>query len=311
MRKHPLKNIAVSVHQRVLNKARETGRPFNELVQYFAMERFLYRLSKSSYAGKFILKGALMFNTWKVVYSRPTKDIDLLGKIKNDISTVVEVIKEVCLQEVEPDGIVFDTTSIIGERVTEDADYAGVRIRLRGSLDTTNITMQIDIGFGDVVVPSAEWIEYPSILNFASPQLRGYSKESIIAEKFEAMVKLGVLNSRMKDFFDIFFLLQQFNFDGRTLASAIMKTFSNRHTIIPIKLVNLTNTLTEDSSKKSQWRAFIRKNRIDNAPEDLRDVIGVIANFLGPIVDAIVKGLSFNRTWRAPGPWLGHSAGDI
>jgi len=206
MTKRPHRDIAASVRQRLLNHARETGRPFNELLQYFAMERFLYRLSKSPYVDNFVLKGALMLTVWEAPLSRPTMDIDLLGLIDNSIEDIVAVTKNICTQEVEPDGITFEPSGIEGERITEDADYGGVRVRFRGSLGTAHITMQLDIGFGDMVIPAADSLEYPTILDLPAPKLRGYTKESTIAEKFEAMVKLGILNSRMKDFFDIWLL---------------------------------------------------------------------------------------------------------
>ena len=160
MNKGHLKNIAASVHQRLLNKARKTGRPFGELLHYFAMERFLYRLSKSPHAERFILKGALMFIAWKAPLSRPTMDIDLLGRVRNSVDEVVGLVKEICLQNVEPDGVLFDPASIAGERIIEDADYAGIRIRFRGYLGNAHIEMQIDIAFGDIVIPSATPTDY-------------------------------------------------------------------------------------------------------------------------------------------------------
>ena len=297
------KNIAASVRQRLLNKARETGRPFNELLQYFAMERFLYRLSKSHYADNFVLKGALMLTVWKAPLSRPTIDIDLLGRIDNSIETIVEVTKEICRQEVEPDGIAFDVASIEAERIAEDADYKGIRVRFRGSLGTAQIVMQLDIGFGDILVPSPEPTNYPTILDLPAPQLLGYTKESTIAEKFEAMVKLGILNSRMKDFFDIWLMLRQFDFDGATLSAAIIKTFSTRGTSIQPEPITLTRTFAKDTDKAVQWRGFIRKNRLTDVPQNFPEVITAIASFLGPIAKTLAGGHSFRGTWKAPGPW--------
>ncbi len=155
-------NVAASVHQRLLNKARQTNRPFNELLQYFAMERFLYRLSRSVHANQFVLKGALMFTAWRAPVTRPTMDIDLLGITDNRVDAIVAVVKDICRQDVEPDGLVFDAAGVEGERIVEDADYAGVRARFRGTLSTARIAMQLDIGFGDVVVPESETAEYPT-----------------------------------------------------------------------------------------------------------------------------------------------------
>ena len=237
MTRRPPKNIAASVRQRLLIKARETGRPFSELLQYFAMERFLYRLSKSRYKDNFVLKGALMLTVWEAPLTRPTMDIDLLGRIDNSIETIVEVTREICRQEVEPDGIDFDIATVEAERIAEGADYEGIRVRFRGSLDTARIVMQLDIGFGDIVIPSPEPTNCPTLLDLPAPRLRGYSRESTIAEKFEAMVKLGILNSRMKDFFDIWLMLHQFDFEGPILAEAISKTFSAQ---VPTEWVNLS-----------------------------------------------------------------------
>ena len=193
----PVKNLAASVRDRLLNQAKRTKRPFNELLQYYAMERFLYRLAKSKYAAQFVLKGALMLRVWQSSESRPTMDVDLLGITSNDEDEITAQIREILSTEVEPDGLHFDTSSVTAERIIEDADYQGLRIRFHGTLGSAKVNMQLDIGFGDVVFPEAVLSKYPTILDFPAPELRCYSRESAIAEKFEAMVKLGELNSRM------------------------------------------------------------------------------------------------------------------
>lgn len=296
-------NIAASVHQRLLNKARETGRPFTELLQYFAMERFLYRLSISPHADKFILKGALMLTVWRAPLSRPTMDIDVLGQTDNSIDSIVSIVKEICRQEVEADGLIFDATSVEGERITEDADYEGVRVRFRGELGAARFVIQFDVGFGDVIIPSPLSAYYPTILDFPAPYLSGYSKESTVAEKFEAMVKLDILNSRMKDFFDIWLLSRQFDFDGETLAKAIKKTFSTRKTEIPAEPTPLTDTFASDATKAKQWQGFIRKSRLTDVPEDFGEIIKDIATFLGPVAKRLSAGHPFRDFWKAPGPW--------
>jgi predicted nucleotidyltransferase component of viral defense system len=301
--KRQYKNIGASIRQRLLTNARETDRPFSELLQYFAMERFLYRLSKSRHADNFILKGALMLTVWEALLTRPTLDIDFLGRIENSVETLVKVTREICQQEVEPDGVVFDVTDIDAERIAEDADYEGVRIRFRGSLDTARFVIQLDIGFGDIIVPSPESMNYPTILDLPAPHLRGYSRESTIAEKFEAMVKLGILNSRMKDFFDVWLMSCRFNFDGTTLTEAITKTFSTRGTSIHADPIALTKTFGGDTEKATQWRGFVRKNRLVNVPQNLVEVVTAIATFLGPIVKNLAEGHVFKATWKAPGPW--------
>ncbi len=209
------KNMAASVHARLAEIARRTGRPFQELLQYYAMERFLYRLSKSPHAARFVLKGALMLRVWDAPMARPTKDIDLLGRLENSLENLSTVVREICAVDVEPDGLVFRPATVKSERIRED------RIRFDGLLARARIAMQLDVGIGDVMVPGPVEIAYPTLLDFPAPRLKGYPRETAIAEKFEAMVKLGTLNSRMKDFYDIWLLSRQFDFDGPTLAQAV------------------------------------------------------------------------------------------
>lgn len=302
MTKRVIKDVAASVRQRLQNNARETGRPFQEVLQYFAMERLLYRLSQSPHANKFVLKGALMLAAWQAPVSRPTKDIDLLAKTGNDIAAIEAVVRDICTTVVQPDGLRFDRDSVEGTVITEDADYEGVRVTFLGYLERARISMQIDFGFGDVLVPRATLIDYPTILDFKAPRLRGYSRESAVAEKFEAMVKLGQINSRMKDFFDIWLLARQYDFAGETLASAIEQTFARRGTTLSASPVALRAAFA-DPAKVTQWNAFRRTSRLDLAPSDLTEVISVIREFLHPVATAIRAKMKFDRRWSAPGPW--------
>lgn len=280
-------NIAASIRQKLLNKARDSARPFNELLQYYAIERFLYRLSVSPHADKFVLKGALMFPVWEAPYSRPTMDIDMLGITSNDTEAMVGIAKHVCAVSVEPDGLIFDAGSITGERIVEDADYEGVRIRLQGGLNRARITLQIDIGFGDVITPEAMEISYPTILPMSAPKLKGYNRETVIAEKFQAMTELGILNSRMKDFYDIWLLSRQFDFNHEILARAINNTFANRNTQILEEPVVFSDKFINDANKQTQWKAFIRKARLENVPDDFAEVVNVIHDFIQPVIKSI------------------------
>jgi len=302
--RRPAVDTAASVRQRLLNIARDNSRPFNEVLQYFAMERFLYRLGRSDHGRKFILKGALMLVAWEAPLARSTKDIDLLGRMNNTIEDVVDAIKAACSLEVIPDGLLFDVKSVVGQRIAEEADYEGVRVRFRGNLGNARITMQVDVGFGDVVVPGPAEVDYPTLLDLPAPRLLGYSRESAIAEKFEAMVKLGTLNSRMKDFFDIWLLSRQFGFNGRTLSDAIRETFSHRETEVSVSPVALTKAFADDPAKILQWRAFVRKTRIPAIPESLGDVVAQITLFLGPVADALSRKNPFLGNWHPPGPWI-------
>lgn len=233
MTDRPRRNVAASVRQRLANAAQQSNRPFQEVLQYFAMERFLYRLSVSPHNERFVLKGALLFNVWGAPATRPTRDIDLLANLNNSVAAVLPVIRDITQQVVEPDGLVFDVDSLAGQVIKEAADYSGVRMTFLAYLENARIPMQIDIGFGDVIVPEAALTDYPVLLGLATPRLLAYPRETVVAEKFEAMVKLGQLNSRLKDFFDLWLLSRQFQFDGRILAQAVRETFANRHTTIP------------------------------------------------------------------------------
>jgi len=296
-----VKNLTASVRDRLFAQAKKNGRPFNELLQYYAMERFLYRLAKSKYAGRFILKGALMLQVWQSPESRPTMDIDLLGITSNDEVKIAEQMREILSIEVEPDGLHFDATSIRAERITEDAEYQGLRVRFRGSLGTAKINMQLDIGFGDVVFPEPELSKYPTILDFPAPQLLCYSRQSAIAEKLEAMVKLGELNSRMKDFYDIWMLARQFDFDSVSLVEAIRKTFNRRQTDLPVSVAALSKEFAV--AKQAEWNAFRKRLRYDYVPTAFDDVLRVLRIFLEPLIATIrSEGTRFSK-WTAGGSW--------
>lgn len=303
MNESGLNDIASSVHQRLLNIARQTDRPFNEVLQYYAMERFLYRLSKSRYRDRFILKGALMLICWEAPVSRPTADIDLLGRVDSEVENVVTIVRDICVQKVIDDGMIFHADSISGERIIEGAEYNGVRVKVKGGLGNARITAQIDVGFGDTVVSSPQKVDYPAILDFPAPRLLGYTRESTIAEKLATLLRLGILNSRMKDIFDLWLLSRQYPFNGDVLSRAITECFSLRGIEAVSKPVALSSDFADDPSKTAQWRAFIRKNRIDSVNDDLGEVINTIGDFLSPVLGAISEGKDFKGVWKPPGPW--------
>jgi len=296
-------DISASVHQRLLNKARESGRPFNELFQYFSMERFIYRLSKTPHVQKFVLKGALMFTAWNIQATRTTKDIDFLGKLENSIDTMISIMRDTCNQWVEPDGMSFNPDSVTCNPIIEDAIYEGIRVFVRGNLGKSRVVLQLDVGFGDVVFPSELDVNYPTILDFPAPTLKGYSQESMIAEKFQAMIKLGELNSRMKDFYDIWLLSKQFYFNGHVLAEAITKTLKIRRTEIPAQPSVFRKSFSEDQARETQWRAFLRKTVSASTSHSFYEVMTDIKSFLVPVSSAIVSQESFKKKWKAPGPW--------
>ena len=294
-------NVAASVHQRLLNIARETSRPFNEVLQYFAMERFLYRLSQSHHAQSFVLKGALLFRVWDTPDSRATRDIDLLAYMANTPDHLARVVREICTVEHPDDGLAFDPDSIAAVTIKEDADYEGVRVRFRAQLGKARINMQVDVGFGDTIHPAAIESDYPTLLELPAPSLRMYSAETVIAEKAEAMVHLGGLNSRMKDFYDIWRVSRQFNFDGSTITEALRRTFDNRGTQI-IEFDELASELQASENVEKQWRAFLRKSQIDE-PGSFGDVLTPIGDFLAPLFSSVKTGRAFQSQWAPPGPW--------
>ena len=198
----------------------------------------------------------------------------------------------------------FDAASVAGERITEDAEYEGIRIRFKGHLSTARIGMHLDIGFGDIIVPGTQQLTYPTILKMPAPSIHCYSREAVIAEKFEAMTKLGIINSRMKDFYDIWLLSHLYEFDGRVLSKAIDATFSQRGTKIDPGSVALTDAFSQDPTKQTQWGAFVRKSQIEDSPGDLREVVGRLALFLTPVAEALAADTLLERTWKPPGPWL-------
>lgn len=295
------KNISASVHARLLARAKKDQRPFNELLQYYAMERFLYRLSLSSHAQRFILKGALMLRVWNLPQHRPTMDIDMLGRTSNGETDVVAQIRDILTTDVDPDGLSFDAEAIQAERITEDADYEGIRIHFLCFLGTARISMQIDIGFGDIVYPEPEKKAFPVMLNSSAPRLLCYSLESSIAEKLEAMVKLGVLNSRMKDFYDIWTLSRQFDFRGTSLAEAIRLTFKRRGTALPSAVEAFTEAFIDN--KQKQWTAFHKRLQQEHVPASFKEIAAGLREFLTPIIAAISTGIAIPKVWTAPGPW--------
>lgn len=298
-----VKNTAHSVHQRLLNEARRTGRLYNEIEQYYVMERFLYRLSQSEHGGKFVLKGALLFAVWHGSRFRPTRDIDLLGRLSNSREIIVQVFRDVCGQSVPDDGLFFDPSSVTTVRIAEDADYEGVRVNVNGRLGTSHVRIQVDIGFSDVVVPSPVEMEYPAILDFPPSRLKAYSRESVIAEKLEAMVSLGEGNSRMKDFADLWFLARHFDFEGQLLAKAVAETFHRRQTPIQAEPTALTQAFAEIEAKRVQWKAFLRRSSPEGTPTDFAEAINAIAAFVMPVLAYLAADGPLPRTWNAPGPW--------
>lgn len=258
------RNVVASIHARLSNEARKNDRPFNEELQYFGIERFLYRLTKTKYSNDFILKGGLVLYIMELPFRRPTKDIDFLSTTENKRDTIIQVIEEAASVPVPEDGINFDTTTLIVEETQVDANKAGIRVKFTGYLGKAEIPMQIDIGFSDTIFPEAKVLNYPAILDgMAGLKLRGYPIESIVSEKFHTMERYAELPSRWKDYYDIWVISEHFEFSSYSLKSAIAKTFENRGTKIPSTIpISLSTNFAAVNNKN--WQQFLKRANLGN-----------------------------------------------
>jgi hypothetical protein len=297
--------MAASVRQRLLNLSRERGEAFEYLLNRYGTERLLYRLSQSSSADQFILKGASLFQLWSDELHRPTRDVDLLGHGEPSLQRMSKLFAEICRVEVEDDGLVFEPNSVKAEQIREDDEYQGIRIKLTAYLEEARVSLQADVGFGDAITPPPEEIEYPTLLDQASPRLKAYPREAVVAEKYQAMVILGMANSRMKDFFDLWILATRFEFQGPVIAKAIRETFARRHTALPnIAPLALTAEFAEDNDKSKQWSAFLLRGNLTHHNLTLQEVTELLQRFLMPPTDATRLESIFQRHWKPPGPWV-------
>ena len=257
------RNLAASIRARLKNVADARKQDFNLVLTHYGLERLLYRMSISSHAPDFLLKGALLFSLWYDIPHRPTRDADLLGFGADDIGSVVAVFQNICRVASE-DGVEFDPQQVVGSAIRKDAGYGGVRIEILAKLDGARLTLQVDVGFGDAVTPAPEAIAYPVLLaDLPSPQLRAYPKYTVVAEKFHAICLLGMANSRMKDYFDLWILLGENTLDPGEMKRAIEATFARRKMTMPAVMpVGLSDGFVADVGKQVQWQAFLRKNRL-------------------------------------------------
>lgn len=267
-----MRNLPASVRDRLKQHADAANEDFNLTLTRYGLERLLYRLSVSRHAPSFLLKGALLFSLWYNLPHRPTRDADLLAFGSNNIDTLVATFREICAVAVE-DGIVFDAAAIRGNEIRKSTGYGGVRINIPGTLAAARIALQIDIAFGDVVTPGPQDVRYPVLLaDLPAPQLRAYPKHTVIAEKLHAICLLGMTNTRMKDYFDLDVLLQERDFEPADLRRAIEATFQRRQTALPTHLpAGLSDAFAGEVSKQAQWKAFLKKNRLD--PTDFHDLV--------------------------------------
>lgn len=303
MNKH-IQNLAASVHARLLKQSEQSEENFQFILMRYGAERLLYRLSQSGHASNFVLKGALLFLVWTGAQYRATKDMDLLALKSDSVERFRDVFQELCRLTSLDDGLVFEPESVRAEEIREDHLYQGVRVNLLARLGKAKVPIQVDIGFGDSVIPKPIQTTFPTLLDFPAPRLAMYPRETVVAEKFEAMVKLGQANSRMKDFYDILVLSRDFSFDGEVLSAAIQATFKRRKTVLTETLpLALTSEFSNNAEKQMQWKAFITRTRLKLAAEKLEHVVMGIREFLEAPVTAISKREQFKSVWAKGGPW--------
>ena len=278
------KNHAHSVKQKLLNLARSENADFQTLLTKYTLERFLARLSQSEFRDEFILKGAMLFQIWSETSKRSTRDLDFLSFGSNEIIDLIDKVKKICRIEIPEDGLTFELNEVIGEKIKKDQEYEGVRLHIPAFLERTRIALRIDVGFGDVVSPAVQEINFPTLLDFSSPKIRAYPPETVIAEKFHALVDLGITNSRLKDFYDLHFLTQNFEFDREILVQAITATFEKRKTPLPTKVpIALTEEFSGDANKNTQWKSFLQKTQLNEQimlPQTVADLREFFNNLL-------------------------------
>lgn len=299
-------NMAVSVRSRLTMHAHAEGEEPEYVLTRYALERLLYRLGKSPHADAFILKGALLFALWEGRSHRATRDLDLLGFGSNDVNRVEQVFRELCVLPVEDDGLSFLPETVHARPIREQQEYGGIRVLLQATLGTARLRVQADVGFGDVVTPAAQEVDLPTLLDLPAPHLRVYPRETVVAEKFEAMVRLGLTNTRMKDFYDLLILARRFAFDGSALAAAIQATFARRDSDLPPPHrppLALSDEFAEDAAKQAEWHGFLRRNKLESDAITLREVIDELRTFLLSPTVALTAGTGFDQEWEPGGPW--------
>jgi predicted nucleotidyltransferase component of viral defense system len=303
--KKKIKDLPASIHARLKQQAVEMQRPFQEVLYYYVMESFLYRLSQSRYCKNLILKGGLAFSGWGLNLRRPTLDIDFQASIINSIEEVTSVVKDICAVSIEEDGIVFDTASMEVTTIMPKAEYEGVRLRFRAYLGRSLIWLQVDVSFANVITPKEVEIEYPTLLNRPNFGLLVYNRETSIAEKFQSMVFWGLSNGRLKDYYDIYLLAKECDFDGSLLAKAFVATFAHRNTDIP---ADIPSALSDDfiNLNRDEWLNFLKNTSYqDDAIKEFSEVVEFLKMFLTPPMQAAAKGKDYDRYWKAGGSWSG------
>jgi len=300
-----VKNLEASIKDRLLQESKKRNEDYQFILSRYANERFLYRLHKSKHRDHFILKGAMLFMAWTNQRYRPTRDVDLLGFGDNSVEALRTKFQDICNVEVEPDGLAFDDANVRIIEIREEQNYHGQRILLTASIGNAKIPMQFDVGFGDIVIPNPTEIDFPTLLDLPAPKIRTYPKESVVSEKLQIIVEFGIANSRMKDFYDLYVIAKQFDFQGTLLVKAIRNTFERRNTEIPKdKPVGLSEDFVTDKNKQKQWEAFINRNNVHDLAKNLSDVIDFLSQFLLPPLEVAQHApRKWKHVWKRGGPW--------
>jgi predicted nucleotidyltransferase component of viral defense system len=297
-------NLAASVRARLKNKADELGLEFGQVLQYFVMERFLYRLSKTKWADCLIVKGAALLRVWDGGVARPTKDIDFLGRLDNSPDAVSEMVRD-CLAVDAADGIEFSQDLSV-EQITVEDRYPGIRAVIRATISGARMRLQLDIGVADVAVPEPGWVMYPTLLDMEAPHILAYQPATAVAEKFETMVSKGLLNSRVKDYYDIWTLANTVTFKGEDLRDSIAATFAQRGTLVPASRPTvLASDYSMQPTSQAQWSAFAKRMQAADVETSgsLTDVVDAIDAFVMPAAAAAAKGQPFDCIWTPGEGW--------
>lgn len=304
MKERQPRNVGASVRDRLQKLARAKREDFQLLLTRYANERLLFRLSASNHANRFVLKGAALFTVWTGTMHRATRDLDLLGFVTPDAAQLREILADVLDLDVPDDGVRFDLGTLSVAPIREEQRYGGMRAEVVAQLASARVRLQVDVGFGDAITPEPTSVEYPALLDYPAPRLRAYPRETVVAEKLEAMVQLGLANSRMKDFYDIAMLARSFEFDSDTLARAIRATFERRTTPLPTTTpVALSSTFAEDRAKRAQWSGFVRKTGARDAGS-LGEAVAAVRSFVEvPLAVAAGTTPSTSLRWRGDG-WV-------
>lgn len=307
----PSAGLVHSIQARLKNEARAAGRPFAELLELFAVERFLHRLGRSRHRQRFVLKGGLLLRHWLGADTRPTRDIDLLGEADLDAERLSGLLAEILQVEVEEDGIEFQPASMTVRPIRIESPVLGMRAKLDASLGRVRLRYQIDVGLGDAVFPPSQELVPGGLLGFPMASVRAYTPYTTISEKLEAVVVLGEANSRIKDYYDLEMLPRTLAFDGAVLVESVSRTFARRQTPIPsAPLEGLSDGFARSALAAARWRGFLRKGGLTSASQELVEAVAGIRRFAEPVLDAARDGHPFVKHWPPGGPWRSHEGGN-